>query len=110
MVLHLSAGQLELLNVKFLVADGYLSTGDFIIGHPLLQHLRVDTRTLLEENRAALDGTDCSDVQNITAGQHKSRQVGGLTNVTQHSADITSRKESNRPRANYYLNRANDDE
>ncbi len=55
--LHLAAGQLALFNVRFLVADGVLSSGDLIVGLPVLQHLKVDNRTLLEKDRASLDGT-----------------------------------------------------
>ena len=66
LILHLAAGKLALLNVKFLVADGELATEDLIIGKPVLQHLKVDTSTLMERNRKPLDGTDCAVVESIT--------------------------------------------
>jgi len=60
-VLHLSSGRLALKNITFLVADDddAMVCEDLLIGLPVLKHLRVDTKTLLEENITALDGTDC---------------------------------------------------
>ena len=46
-VLHLSAGQLALINVSFLIADDDLTCEDLLIGLPVLRHLQVDTKTLL---------------------------------------------------------------
>ena len=57
-VLQLSSGQLALTNVTFLVADNELTCEDILIGNPLLKHLKIYMRTLLEENRAQLDGSD----------------------------------------------------
>lgn len=37
---------------------------DLRIGYPVLKHLRVDSRTFLEQCRAILDGADCPAVQN----------------------------------------------
>ena len=65
-VLPPSSGQLSLSNVIFLVADDDLACEDLTIGLPVLQLLQVDTRTLLENNRAALDGVNCTDVGNQT--------------------------------------------
>lgn len=65
-VLHLASGQLALANVTFLVADGDLACEDLLINLPVLRHLQVDTRTLLENNRSVLDGADCSHVGNRT--------------------------------------------
>lgn len=108
-MLHLVAGQLDLLNVTFLDPDGDLSTGDLIIGLPVLRHLRVDTRTLLERIRATLDGTDCGEVQGITDDRHK-QQVGRLVNVTYEKGARTPRNFSNRPHSNYYTSRVDEDE
>lgn len=67
LVLQLSSGRLALKNVSFLVADDELSCEDLLIGLPVLHQLELDTRTLLERNRAILDGTDCSSVGNPAA-------------------------------------------
>lgn len=37
--------------VLFLVADDDLSGEDLFIGLPILEHLRIDSNTLLENNR-----------------------------------------------------------
>lgn len=57
-VLHLSVGQLALKNIKFLVADDKVESEDHLIGLSVLRHLRANTKTLLEENLDALNGTD----------------------------------------------------
>lgn len=64
MVLKLSAGSFALLNVEFLVTDAELAAEDQLIGLSILPHLDVDTKTLLENRRDLLDGTDCSSVKN----------------------------------------------
>lgn len=64
--MHLSAGQIALLNVAFLVADSELWNEDLPIGLPLLTHLGIDSSTMLEHNRLILDGTDCSTISNNT--------------------------------------------
>lgn len=60
--MELCSGRLALRNISFLVSDAVLSSEDMIIGLPVLQHLGIDSRTLLERNRATLHGTDCSYV------------------------------------------------
>lgn len=45
---------------EYLIADDDLTTNDLLIGLPVLQHLQIDTKTLLESNRSVLDGTDCA--------------------------------------------------
>lgn len=50
-------------NDLFLVADADLSDEELLIGYPVLKHLGVDIKTLLEQRRDVLDGTDCSEVQ-----------------------------------------------
>lgn len=37
---------------------------ELLIGLPVLHHLQVETKTLLENNRAILDGSDCSQIGN----------------------------------------------
>lgn len=59
-VLYLSVCKLALKNIKFLVADDRVESEDHLIDLPVLRHLRVDTKTLLEEKIDALNGTDCS--------------------------------------------------
>ena len=63
-VLQLASGQLALANITYLVADSGLACEDLLIGLPVLQHLQVDTKTLLENNRAILNGADYSSVGN----------------------------------------------
>ena len=57
-VLHLASGRLALRNITYLVADDEIACEDLLIGLSVLRHLKVDTKTLLETNRASLDGTD----------------------------------------------------
>lgn len=61
-VLHLAAGNLTLVSVTFLIANDDPSCEDLLIGLPVLHHLQVDTRTLLENRFSSLDSTDCSQV------------------------------------------------
>lgn len=61
-MLELSAGRLALTNVSFLVADNDLSCEYLLFGFPVLHHLGIDSRTLLERNRVTLDGTYCSSI------------------------------------------------
>lgn len=58
-VLILSSERLALRNISFLVADDNLACEDILIGCPVLQHIRIDSKTLLNSNYCALDGTDC---------------------------------------------------
>lgn len=59
-VLYLSVGQFALNNIRFLVDDDKVESEVLLIGLAVLRHLRVDTKTLPEENIKALDGTYCS--------------------------------------------------
>lgn len=63
LVMKLPAGRLALNNMSFLAADGDLICEGLLIGLPLLRHLGIDSQTLFERERAALDGIDCSTVQ-----------------------------------------------
>lgn len=65
-VLLLSFGHLAVVNVPYLVADEDLTSDDLLVGRSVFHHLRIDPRTLLEEERSILDGTDCSHVANPT--------------------------------------------
>lgn len=50
-ILHLSSGNLVLRYMTFLVADNELVCEDLLNGLPILQHLKVDKRTMLEYNQ-----------------------------------------------------------
>eukprot|EP00171_Calliarthron_tuberculosum_P003723 IDg3723t1 len=67
--LHLSTGPMALRNISFLVSDAHLACESILIGLPVLRHLHIDSRTLLERNREALDGTNCAEVGNPTTEQ-----------------------------------------
>eukprot|EP00178_Gracilaria_changii_P000257 TRINITY_DN1027_c0_g1_i1.p2 TRINITY_DN1027_c0_g1~~TRINITY_DN1027_c0_g1_i1.p2 ORF type:complete len:1106 (+),score=114.18 TRINITY_DN1027_c0_g1_i1:5972-9289(+) len=66
-ILHLASGTLALMNISFLISDDDLACEHLLIGEPVLHHLRVDTHTLLDNNRFALNGSDCSTVGNPTS-------------------------------------------
>lgn len=55
--------------MSFLVADDELVNEDVLIGLPALKQSQMDTRTLLENSQAVLDGSDCSHVGNPTIVQ-----------------------------------------
>lgn len=61
-ILRLAAGPVLLVKVTFLVSDVELGVEDFLFGLPILEHLVVDTKTLLEDKRNFVDGYDCSDI------------------------------------------------
>lgn len=65
-ILQPSMGKSALTNISFLVADEALSCEDILIGLPVLRHLKIDIRTILESHRESLDGMDCSKVGNPT--------------------------------------------
>lgn len=53
---------MALRSISYLVFDDDLACEDSLIRLPVLQHLHIDSKTLLEANRRALHCTDCSDV------------------------------------------------
>lgn len=57
-IFHLSSGQLYILEVSFLVADDELIFESVIIGRPVLENVKIDTVSLLDQNREHLYGTD----------------------------------------------------
>lgn len=59
-----SIGQLPLTNIFFVVSDNELPCENLLIGLPVLQHLKIDSRILLDSWRDSLDGMDCIDVGN----------------------------------------------
>lgn len=54
-VLRLAAASLVSANVSFLIADADLAVEDLLIDLPVLQHLGINTKTLLGERRDLLD-------------------------------------------------------
>lgn len=62
--LHLASGHLSLVNITYLVADDCLECEYLLIGRPVLLHLKVDSRPLLENKCATQDGTDYSHIVN----------------------------------------------
>ena len=105
-VLHLSSDQLALKHVTFLVLDDDLANEDLLIGLPVLEHVKVDTRTLLEQNRAQFDGSDCSQVGNLTIDSSRgavsrimiARMNRGSKNPDNGPEDTV---QPQRPRANF---------
>lgn len=65
-MLHFASGRLALVKVTCLMADDDLACEDLPIVPPVLQHLQVNSRALLQENRVVLDSSDCSSVINRT--------------------------------------------
>lgn len=63
-ILHIASGNLALRNILFLVEEDHLACKALLIGRPVLQNLRIDSHTLLDINRFALNGLDCSEVGN----------------------------------------------
>lgn len=68
-VLHPFSGPLALWNLAFLVSDNELACESILIGGPVLEHLLVDTITLLHNNRTAINETDCTVVGNPTGSR-----------------------------------------
>lgn len=108
-VMELSAGRLALHNVSFLVADAHLSCEDILLGYPVLQHLGIDSRTLLERNRRVLDGTDCSPAAHPSISNHEGSlgrlliaRLQRVKQSVQSKTDESGTINLNRPRANYF--------
>ena len=113
-LMDLSSGQLELLNFTFLIADGDLADEDLLIGQPILAHLGIDSRTMLENNRSSLDVTDCSKISTIATD--KSSKVGRvlLARISKNtgisrSPSVENKLDPNRPKSDYTANRNDPD-
>lgn len=92
--LRLATGPLALLKVCFLVADeGSLAVEDLLLGLPVLRHLGIDTKTLLEERREELQGMDCSTVTGkaTESGRLRRLMVVRLNHVSNEDVANTSR-------------------
>ncbi len=69
--------------------------------------MNIDTKTLLDENRDMLDGTDCSSVGNPTIPKK-----GGFASrimVARLQNKVTAPAEDNRPRVNNFQSREDED-
>lgn len=110
-VLDLNSGRLVLKNVRYLVPDYATPTEDLLIGRPVLRHLRVDTKTLLEDRIKSLDGTDCSPNRLPVDGGHVSRlMVARLNRISNDQMDMTTGPpDPSRPKVNYFSARAEED-
>lgn len=104
-MLHLASGKLAVLNISFLVSDDDLTTSGILIGRPILQHLRVDTKTLLESNRTTLDGTDCASVGNPTVPGKAGSVSTIMTSRANDVEDHIKPQDPGRPRVNYFTSR-----
>lgn len=58
-LLKLSSDPLSLVIVSFLIAEADIAEEELLIGLLVLHHLDIDTKTLLEEKRDVLHGSDC---------------------------------------------------
>lgn len=91
-VLRLSTGPLALTNLKFFVADDELAAEEILIGLPVLRHLGVDTKTMLERDRERLDGADCSALKSSKNGGSVSRLM-----IARHNRIVNTPKEDEIP-------------
>lgn len=109
-VLRLSTGPLALTNVKFLVADADLAAEDILIGLPVLRHLGVDTRTMLERDRKRLDGSDCSVVSPPAKGGSVSRLMIARHNlIIEEPVSAGAAEDTMRPRVDYFESKEEED-
>lgn len=105
-ILSLPSGKLAMLNVCFLVADDDLACESVLVGLPLLEHMKVDTKTMLDENRDRLDGIDCGMVGNPTRGG--STGYVGRVMVARYNAEgnvsssALATVDPNRPKVDYF--------
>lgn len=94
---------LALKSIRFLVADDNLACEDFLIELAVLQHLKLDTRTMVEEKRLTVNETDCAANQPIGAGNEEDgrlmiRRLNWIPNI-----------DKNRPRVDYCAARTEQD-
>lgn len=67
--MEFSSGRRALNNISFLISDPTPASEDLLIGLPVLMHLGIDSRTLLEPNNSQLDVMDCSSIPLPTASK-----------------------------------------
>lgn len=102
--LFLTAGPLLLANVSYLVTNAELAVEDLLLGLPVLQHLRVDTKLLSEERRDLLDGTDCSHIESSSTrgGQVSRRMIARLNGLSIENTTYVSLSNDGLQRVNYF--------
>lgn len=61
-VFLLSAGPLALVNMTYLVTDADLASEGLHVALPVLQHLVVDTKTVVKNNGESVIGSHCSPI------------------------------------------------
>lgn len=106
-VMKMASVHIALDNVTYLVAEDKLGIEDLLIGLPVVQHLHVDSRTLIGNNRALLDVTDGFQVVNRTesdrGGQINLITVARLTRIPNSQVLKSPIKyEESRPKINFY--------
>lgn len=119
--MELSSERLALTNISFLVSDAALVSEDMLIGLPVLQHLGIDLRLLLECNPAVLDGTDCSAAPHPSVSKTcgsfgrlmiaRHQRVTGQELIDDSSTTTPHAPPSNpkRPRENYFAHKFDED-
>lgn len=113
-ILHLALGRLAFGNITLLVGDDDFTCVELLIRLLVLQHLQVDTRRLLENSRADLDGADCSLVVNSTrlnrSGIISRMMVARMYRIPDSDEPTgTARNAPDRPRVNFYQCHAEED-
>lgn len=79
---------MALKNIRYLLSDDPTTCEDLLIGLPVLCHLHVDTRTLLEDNTTSLHGTDCSldDPETVKTGKLRRIMTTRLNRLQRNDA------------------------
>ena len=104
-MIEVASGNLCLLNIAYMVVDGELSTEDVLIGRPILEHLRIDTNTLILSNYDRINNTDCASVPNPTSCITSTvRRIETSPSSQQEASEI-----STRPLVNYHQARTESD-
>lgn len=110
LVMKLSAGRMALLNVTFLFTNDEMACEDLLVGLPVLPHLGIDSRTLLEHNWHNLNETDCAYInthpRHDTAGYLSRLMIARLQNS---DPVFGTAPDPSRPRSNYFDNQKNVD-
>lgn len=106
-VLKLSSGHMALLNVTFLVADDETACEDLLLGLPVLRHLGIDSRTLLERQWSSLDGTDCAGITHSSGAGRLGRLI--VARMQRNSNADSEKLDPERPRSDYFHTDRNTD-
>ena len=69
------SGNLALQNIAYLVIDGELLTEDLPVGRPILEHLSIDTNTLINSNYDRTNNTDCVTVNSPLSSTSTIRRI-----------------------------------